>query len=126
MGSKILVLVATLAVVFAKEVVRRRGRKIARVPTDDSHWEQLASFDIANSTIPVVKYRSKLTGLTIAVARGETPIVNGSVLHYPVHPLCPLSPGTSACPPRHMITMACLTRWNTSYSWAVRTTPTRR
>ena len=52
-------------------------RKVSRVPDNLSHWEQLASFDIAHSSIPVVKYRSNLTGLTIAVARAETPIVNG-------------------------------------------------
>ena len=66
-----------ISLVSAREVVRRRGRKVARVPADLSHWEQLASFDIAHSSIPVMKYRSNLTGLTIAVARAETPIVNG-------------------------------------------------
>ena len=65
------------SLVTARGVVRRRGRTVARVPDDLSHWEQLASFDIAHSSIPVVKYRSNLTGLTIAVARAETPIVNG-------------------------------------------------
>ena len=66
-----------ISLVTGREVVRRRGRKVARVPDDLSHWEQLANFDIAHSSIPVVKYRSNLTGLTIAVARAETPIVNG-------------------------------------------------
>ena len=70
-------LAISISVVTGREVVRRRGRKVARVPDDLSHWEQLASFDIAHSSIPVVKYRSNLTGLTIAVARAETPIVNG-------------------------------------------------
>ena len=60
-----------------REVLRRRGRRMQRLPDDLSHWEKLAGFDIAKSSIPVVKYRSRLTGLTIAVARGETPIVNG-------------------------------------------------
>jgi len=47
------------------------------IPSDLSHWETLASFNIVNSSIPVAKYRSKLTGLTIALAKAETPIVNG-------------------------------------------------
>ena len=66
-----------LASCSGREVLRRRGRRLQRLPDDLSHWEKLAGFDIANSSIPVVKYRSRLTGLTIAVARGETPIVNG-------------------------------------------------
>ena len=70
-------LAISITLVTARGVVRRRGRKVSRVPDNLSHWEQLASFDIAHSSIPVVKYRSNLTGLTIAVARAETPIVNG-------------------------------------------------
>ena len=70
-------LAISLILVSGREVVRRRGRKVDRVPNDLSHWKQLASFDIDRSSIPVVKYRSNLTGLTIAVARAETPIVNG-------------------------------------------------
>jgi len=66
-----------LAISDARDVVRRRGKKIARLPADLSHWEELAGFGIPESDIPVAKYRSKLTGLTIAVARAETPIVNG-------------------------------------------------
>ena len=70
-------LAMSLSLVAGREVVRRRGRKVDRVPNDLSHWKLLASFDIDRSSIPVVKYRSNLTGLTIAVARAETPIVNG-------------------------------------------------
>ena len=53
-----------ISLVTARGVVRRRGRKVARVPDDLSHWEQLASFDIAHSSIPVVKYRSNFDWLT--------------------------------------------------------------
>jgi len=66
-----------LSTVTARGVVRRRGRRISRLPRDLSHWDQLDGFHITNSSIPVVKYQSRLTGLTIAVARAETPIVNG-------------------------------------------------
>ena len=74
-------LLLVLAISDARDVVRRRGKKIARLPADLSHWEELAGFGIPESDIPVAKYRSKLTGLTIAVARAETPIVNGWVTH---------------------------------------------
>ena len=73
----VLLMLGLLGPTIARDVVRRRGRKVARVPEDLSHWQQLAGFHIAESSIPVVKYRSNLTGLTVAVARGETPIVNG-------------------------------------------------
>jgi len=44
---------------------------------DNSHWDKISSFIVPNSTIPVAKYQSSLTGLSIAVAKAETPIVNG-------------------------------------------------
>lgn len=44
---------------------------------DNSHWETLHNFKIADSDIPVAKFRSQLTGLTVAVAKAETPVVNG-------------------------------------------------
>jgi len=50
---------------------------INKVIRDNSHWEELALFNISNSDIPVAKYKSKLTGLTIAIAKAETPVVNG-------------------------------------------------
>jgi len=43
---------------------------------DTSHWKVLSSFNLS-STLSVVKYRSELTGLTIVLARAESPIVNG-------------------------------------------------
>lgn len=43
---------------------------------DSSHWEQIASFSISPS-LPVTKYRSNLTGLTVVLAQAESPIVNG-------------------------------------------------
>ena len=39
-------LAISLSLVAGREVVRRRGRKVDRVPNDLSHWKQLASFDI--------------------------------------------------------------------------------
>ena len=68
-------LVLVVASCSGRELVR--DKRLHRLPDDFSHWEKLAGFDIANSSIPVVKYRSRLTGLTVALARGETPIVNG-------------------------------------------------
>ena len=64
---------------------------------DNSHWQELANFTVDNSEINVSKYKSSLTGkkeafsllcnkkhfcmyllgLTIAVAKAETPVVNG-------------------------------------------------
>ena len=44
---------------------------------DNSHWEELSLFNISNSDIPIAKYKSRLTGLTIAIAKSETPVVNG-------------------------------------------------
>jgi len=43
---------------------------------DNSHWELLTTFNVS-STLPVDKYRSRLTGLTVVLARAESPIVNG-------------------------------------------------
>jgi len=53
------------------------GKIISQLIRDNSHWEELALFNISNSDIPVAKYKSKLTGLTIAIAKAETPVVNG-------------------------------------------------
>ena len=52
-----------------------RGR--SKLLNDIGHWEQLSLFNISNSDIPVAKYKSKLTGLTIVVAKAENPIVRG-------------------------------------------------
>jgi len=41
-----------------------------------SHWQVLSSFNLSSS-LSVVKYRSDKTGLTIVLARAESPIVNG-------------------------------------------------
>merc|ERR1711892_799888 len=41
-----------------------------------SHWIMQTSFNLS-SNLPVVKYRSNLTGLTIILAEAESPIVNG-------------------------------------------------
>ena len=43
---------------------------------DNSHWKILTSFNLSSS-LPIVKYQSTLTGLTIVLARAESPIVNG-------------------------------------------------
>lgn len=43
---------------------------------DNSHWEEITSFNVSSS-LPVYKYRSRLTGLTVVLARAESPIVNG-------------------------------------------------
>jgi len=53
------------------------GKIVNQLIRDNSHWEELALFNISNSDIPVAKYKSKLTGLTIAIAKAETPVVNG-------------------------------------------------
>jgi len=54
-----------------------QGKIVSSIIKDNSHWEELALFNISNSDIPVAKYKSKLTGLTIAIAKAETPVVNG-------------------------------------------------
>jgi len=43
---------------------------------DTSHWETLTSFNLSDG-LSVSKYRSKLTGLTVVLAKAESPIVNG-------------------------------------------------
>jgi len=45
---------------------------------DNSHWELLSMFNISDSDLPVAKYKSKLTGLTIVLTKTESPIVNGA------------------------------------------------
>ena len=41
-----------------------------------NHWELLTNITI-DDTLPVHKFRSKRTGMTIVLAPGESPIVNG-------------------------------------------------
>jgi len=65
-----ILLTLLLAVLTSARVAKHRI-------TDNSHWEEVAAFTVPNSDIEVAKYQSKLTGLSIAVARAETPIVNG-------------------------------------------------
>ena len=43
---------------------------------DSAHWEVVSSFNLS-ATIPVSKFRSRLTGLTVVLAKSESPIVNG-------------------------------------------------
>ena len=40
------------------------------------HWELLTNITI-DDTLPLYKFRSKRTGMTIVLAPGESPIVNG-------------------------------------------------
>ena len=47
----------------------------SKVP-DTSHWVIESSFNLSSS-LAVVKYKSSLTGLTIVLAKAESPIVNG-------------------------------------------------
>ena len=49
--------------------------KPPKVP-DTSHWIMKSSFNLSSS-LGVVKYQSSLTGLTVVLARAESPIVNG-------------------------------------------------
>ena len=44
---------------------------------DNTHWKKLAEFTVRDSDISVSKYKSGATGLTVAVAKAETPVVNG-------------------------------------------------
>ena len=44
---------------------------------DNAHWKKLAEFTVRDSDISVSKYKSGATGLTVAVAKAETPVVNG-------------------------------------------------
>ena len=53
--------------------------KQSTMPCEDpicKHWELITNITI-DDTLPVYKYRSKRTGLTIVLAPGESPIVNG-------------------------------------------------
>jgi len=46
--------------------------------TDNNHWVKITSFNITETgRLPVVKYKSNLTGLTVVLAEAESPIVNG-------------------------------------------------
>ena len=47
----------------------------ARTP-DTSHWATMSSFKLSEG-LTVTKYRSNLTGLTVVLAKAESPIVNG-------------------------------------------------
>ena len=40
------------------------------------HWELLTNITI-DDTLPVYKFKSKRTGMTVVLAPGESPIVNG-------------------------------------------------
>ena len=43
---------------------------------DNSHWEKISSFRLSDG-FPIIKYRSNKTGLTVVLAKAESPIVNG-------------------------------------------------
>ena len=61
-----------------EETVVKKTEQLVNNPVilDTSHWKILSSFNLSSS-LPVVKYQSALTGLTIVLARAESPIVNG-------------------------------------------------
>ena len=64
--------------VQTEEAVVKKTEQLVNNPVilDTSHWKILSSFNLSSS-LPVVKYQSALTGLTIVLARAESPIVNG-------------------------------------------------
>ena len=43
---------------------------------DNSHWEKISSFRLSDG-LPIIKYKSNKTGLTVVLAKAESPIVNG-------------------------------------------------
>jgi Zn-dependent M16 (insulinase) family peptidase len=62
----------------AEELESKNAEKLSQDTAilDTSHWKVLSSFNLSSS-LSVVKYRSAKTGLTIVLARAESPIVNG-------------------------------------------------
>ena len=43
---------------------------------DNSHWQKISSFRLSDG-LPIIKYKSSKTGLTVVLAKAESPIVNG-------------------------------------------------
>ena len=43
---------------------------------DTSHWQRLSQVSLTPS-LPVSKWRSNLTGLTVVLSQAESPIING-------------------------------------------------
>ena len=41
------------------------------------HWELLSRINLSSGVLPVYKYQSKRTGLTVVLAQADSPIVNG-------------------------------------------------
>ena len=66
------------AVAEAEEAAVEDNEVEAGVPRD--HWREVTSFPLAGDSslaTTVTKYQSQLTGLTVVLARAESPIVNG-------------------------------------------------
>ena len=62
----------------AEEAAVEDNEVEAGVPRD--HWREVTSFPLAGDSslaTTVTKYQSQLTGLTVVLARAESPIVNG-------------------------------------------------
>ena len=45
--------------------------------TASHQWEELSIFNLSRTGIEVAKYRSRLTGLTVAMAKIDSPVVHG-------------------------------------------------
>jgi len=79
--ESIVILPPTFIKKVIDDIVRNESKPeeketIPNVIFDNSHWITVSNFSVG-SNLPVVKYISNLTGLTVILAQAESPIVNG-------------------------------------------------